>query len=62
MRTALWQTVKRAFPNLTDKDVDQVLHEASVQERRLVLSGIPLHQAREIVQEDLFEGVDPWGG
>ena len=39
-----------------------MLHKASVQERRLVLSGIPLHQAREIVQEDLFEGVDPWAG
>jgi hypothetical protein len=62
MRTALWQIVKRAFPNLTDQEVEQVLHDAAVHERRLILSGIPLHQAREIAREEMFEGVDPWAG
>ena len=62
MRTALWQIVKRAFPNLTDKEVEQVLHDAAVHERRLILSGTRLHQARESAREEMFEGVDPWAG
>jgi len=62
MRTALWQSVKRAFPTLTDKDVDQVLQDEANLEARLVSSGMPLHQAREIARAETFEGVDPFAG
>jgi hypothetical protein len=62
MRTALWQSVKRAFPDLTDTEVDHLLHDAVLRERQLVVSGTPLNQAREIVNEEMFEGVDPWVG
>lgn len=62
MRTALWQSVKRAFPNLTDREVDQALQDEATLERRLVQSGMPPHQAREIAQAETFEGVDPWAG
>ena len=62
MRTALWQSVKRAFPNLTDKEVDQVLQDEANLEVRLVQSGMCLHQARELARAETFEGVDPWAG
>jgi hypothetical protein len=61
-RTGLWQAVKKAMPNLTDKDVDQVLKDEADLEYRLVQSGMPLHQAREIARAETFEGVDPWAG
>ena len=61
-RTALWQSVKKAHPNLTDKQVDQLLHEAAQRERSLVLGGMPFPQARELANAELFEGVDPWAG
>jgi len=64
MKTALWQAVKEARPNLTDKEVDDLLVETAKLERRLVLHDkIPLDKAREIIREELFPpDLDPWAG
>ena len=64
MKTALWQAVKEARPNLTDKEVDDLLVETAKRERRLVLyDKIPLDKAREIIREELFPpDLDPWAG
>ena len=62
MKSGLWQAVKKARPTLTDKEVDQLLLDAGQRERQLARSGVPLPQARELANAELFEGVDPWVG
>lgn len=55
MRTALWQAVKKANPDLTDQEVDAALDRAVAQERDLVLKrGLNLDQARELARAELF--------
>ena len=54
MKSALWQAVKQARPNLTDKEVDDLLADTAKRERRLVLDGMPWDKARELIREELF--------
>jgi hypothetical protein len=53
-RTGLWQAVKKANPGLADDEVDALVDRAAEQERALVLNGLNLDQARELVNQDLF--------
>jgi len=54
-RTALWQAVKQANPDLADEEVDALLARAAAQERDLVLRhGLNLDQARELANAELF--------
>lgn len=46
---------EEAHPNLTDRQVDQLLHDAAQRERSLVLNGMPCPQARELANAELFE-------
>ena len=63
MKTALWRAVKQAQPNLTDKEVDRLLQETAQRERRLVLEGMPIQAAQELIREELFPpDLDPWAG
>lgn len=53
--------VKQARPNLTDKEVDDLLAESAKRERLLVLDGLPFDKAKELVREELFPpDLDPW--
>lgn len=63
-RTALWQAIKKAWPNLTDREVDAVLVESAERERRLILDGTPADAAREIVRQEMFptDEIDPFAG
>lgn len=57
VKSALWQAVKQANPDLSDEDVDAAIHRAVTQERDLVLKkGLNLDQAREITRAELFPG------
>ena len=63
MKSALWQAVKQARPNLTDKEVDGLLADSAARERQLVLDGTPLDKAKEIIRKELFPpDLDPWAG
>jgi hypothetical protein len=63
MRTALWQAVRKARPGLTDKQIDALLLDTARRERALVLDGLTLAQAQELVREELFPpDLDPWAG
>lgn len=54
-RTALWQAVKKANPDLTDEEVDAVLARAATIERDPVLKHkLNFDQARELVRAELF--------
>lgn len=54
-KTALWQAVKQANPEMADEDVDAAIDRAVAQERDLVLKqGLNLDQAREIARAELF--------
>lgn len=54
-KTALWQAVQQANPEMSDEDVDASLYRAVTMERDLVLNrGLNLDQAREIARADLF--------
>lgn len=60
MRTALWQAVKAANPDLLDEEVDAAIYRAVAQERDLVLKrGLNLDQAREIARAELFPDQTP---
>lgn len=64
-RGNLWQAVRKARPQLSDREVDELVERASRQERELVLKhNLPLDRARELANQELFppESVDPWQG
>lgn len=62
-KSALWQSVKKAQPDLPDDQVDALLHRSAEQERSLILGGLSPEKAKELAQEDLFPpSLDPWAG
>jgi hypothetical protein len=58
-RTALWQAVKQANPDLTDEEVTAAINPSVTIERHLVLNkGLNLDQARELARAELFPNED----
>jgi len=54
-RTALWQAVKKANPDLPDEQIDQLLDRAADQLYDLhKRQGLAFDRAQEIVNADLF--------
>lgn len=61
--SALHQAVKEAQPDLSESQVNDLLHRSAEQERELILHGLSPEKAKELAREDLFPStLDPWAG